>query len=54
MDPALISDFMIAGDVYEQGCITVGARGAVSRETTNEDAEREFDMRMRWSPGRAC
>ncbi|MFN8859198.1 MAG: glycosyltransferase family 2 protein [Gemmatimonas sp.] len=47
MDPVLISDFMIAGDVYEQGCITVGARGAVSRETTNEDAEREFDMRVR-------
>jgi cellulose synthase/poly-beta-1,6-N-acetylglucosamine synthase-like glycosyltransferase len=47
LDPALISDFMIAGDVYEQGSITVGARGAVSRESTNEDSEREFDMRVR-------
>lgn len=47
MDPALISDFMIAGDVYEQGAITVGARGAVSRESTNESTEREFDMRVR-------
>jgi cellulose synthase/poly-beta-1,6-N-acetylglucosamine synthase-like glycosyltransferase len=47
LDPALISDFVIAGEVYEQGAITVGARGAVSRETTNESAEREFDMRVR-------
>ena len=47
MDPSMISDFMIAGDVYEQGLITVGARGAVSRESTNEDTGREFDMRVR-------
>ncbi len=47
MEPALISDFMIAGDVYEQGAITVGARGAVSREATNESTDREFDMRVR-------
>lgn len=47
LHPALISDFVIAGEVYEQGAITVGARGAVSRETTNESAEREFDMRVR-------
>lgn len=47
MDPALISDFMIAGDVYEQGAITAGARGAVSRESTNESTVRDFDMRVR-------
>jgi cellulose synthase/poly-beta-1,6-N-acetylglucosamine synthase-like glycosyltransferase len=47
LDPALISDFMIAGEVYEQGAITVGARGAISHETTNESVDREFDMRVR-------
>lgn len=47
IDPGLISDFVIAGDVYERGYRTVYARGAVSREVTNEDTGREFAMRVR-------
>ncbi|MFT4702840.1 MAG: cellulose synthase/poly-beta-1,6-N-acetylglucosamine synthase-like glycosyltransferase [Bradymonadia bacterium] len=47
LDPQLISDFVIAGDIYEKGYRTTYARGAVSREVTNETSEREFTMRVR-------
>lgn len=47
IDPGLISDFVIAGDVYERGYRTTYARGAVSREVTHESTEREFRMRTR-------
>lgn len=47
IDADLISDFVIASDVFEQGYLTVYGRGAVSREATNEDDGREFDMRVR-------
>jgi len=45
--PELISDFVIAGDVYSRGYITVYGRGAVSSEKTHEEAGKEFDMRVR-------
>lgn len=45
--PDLISDFVIAGDVYSRGYITVYGRGAVSSEKTNEESGKEFDMRVR-------
>lgn len=45
--PDLISDFVIAGDVYSRGYITVYGRGAVSSEKTHEDSGKEFDMRVR-------
>lgn len=47
IDPSLISDFVIAGEVHAQGYRTVYARGAVSREVTNESSDREFAMRVR-------
>jgi cellulose synthase/poly-beta-1,6-N-acetylglucosamine synthase-like glycosyltransferase len=47
IDPSLISDFVIAGEVFTQGYRTVYARGAVSREVTNESTEQEFAMRVR-------
>lgn len=45
--PELISDFVIAGEVYSRGYITVYGRGAVSSEKTHEDSGKEFDMRVR-------
>jgi cellulose synthase/poly-beta-1,6-N-acetylglucosamine synthase-like glycosyltransferase len=43
----LLSDFVIASDVFARGYITVYARGEVSQEKTHEDASREFEMRAR-------
>jgi cellulose synthase/poly-beta-1,6-N-acetylglucosamine synthase-like glycosyltransferase len=45
--PDLISDFVIAGDVFSRGYITVYGRGAVSSEKTHEESGKEFDMRVR-------
>ncbi len=47
LPPDLISDFVIASEMIDQGYVTVYGRGAVSREETNEDTEREFRMRTR-------
>ena len=45
--PELISDFVIAGDVYSRGYVAVYGRGAVSSEKTHEESGKEFDMRVR-------
>ncbi|HVU51648.1 MAG TPA: glycosyltransferase family 2 protein [Polyangia bacterium] len=47
IEPELISDFVVAGDVYSRGYITVYGRGTVSQERTHETASKEFDMRVR-------
>jgi cellulose synthase/poly-beta-1,6-N-acetylglucosamine synthase-like glycosyltransferase len=47
IDPDLISDFVVAGDVFSRGYITVYGRGTVSQEKTHEDAGKEFEMRVR-------
>jgi hypothetical protein len=47
IEPELISDFVVAGDVFSRGYITVYGRGTVSQEKTHEDAGKEFDMRVR-------
>jgi len=47
IDPDLISDFVIALDVYASGHVTTYVPEAVARELTHEDAEREFAMRRR-------
>ena len=46
-DPDLISDFVIAGDVFQRGFITVYGGGAVSSERTHEETGQEFEMRVR-------
>jgi len=47
IDPDLISDFVVAGEVFAKGYITTYARGAVSQEKTHEDSAKEFAMRVR-------
>jgi cellulose synthase/poly-beta-1,6-N-acetylglucosamine synthase-like glycosyltransferase len=45
--PELISDFVIAFDVFMSGHVTTYVPGAIAREVTHEDANREFAMRRR-------
>jgi cellulose synthase/poly-beta-1,6-N-acetylglucosamine synthase-like glycosyltransferase len=47
IEPDLISDFVIALEIYKQGYVTVPSVAAVSRERTHEDPSREFEMRVR-------
>jgi glycosyltransferase involved in cell wall biosynthesis len=47
IDPDLISDFVIAGDVFQRGFITVYGGGTVSSEKTHEETGKEFEMRVR-------
>jgi glycosyltransferase involved in cell wall biosynthesis len=47
LDTDLISDFVIAGHVVSKGCIAVTSDRIVTRETTHEDASKEFEMRVR-------
>lgn len=47
IEPDLISDFVIAGDVFQRGFITVYGGGAVSSEKTHEETGEEFEMRVR-------
>lgn len=47
VEPDLISDFVIAGDVYSRGLITVYGKGSVSQEKTHEEISQEFEMRVR-------
>jgi cellulose synthase/poly-beta-1,6-N-acetylglucosamine synthase-like glycosyltransferase len=47
IEPDLISDFVIAGDVFERGFITVYGGGTVSSERTHEETGQEFEMRVR-------
>jgi len=47
IEPDLISDFVIAGDVYQRGFITVYGAGTVSSEKTHEETGKEFEMRVR-------
>lgn len=45
--PDVISDLVIASDVYEQGHVSVLARGVNAFEDTHEDSKQEFAMRVR-------
>ncbi len=45
--PDLISDFVIALDVFARGHVTAYVPGAIAWERTHEDAGREFAMRTR-------
>lgn len=47
IEPDLISDFTTVLDVFAKGYLTIYGQGSVSREKTNEDARREFEMRTR-------
>ena len=47
IDPDLISDFVIAGDVFERGFVTVHGGGTVSSEKTHEETGQELEMRVR-------
>jgi cellulose synthase/poly-beta-1,6-N-acetylglucosamine synthase-like glycosyltransferase len=47
IEPDLISDFVIAGDVFDRGFITVYGGGAVSSEKTHEETGEELEMRVR-------
>jgi glycosyltransferase involved in cell wall biosynthesis len=47
IEPDLISDFVIAGDVFQRGFLTVYGGGAVSSERTHEETGQEFEMRVR-------
>ena len=47
IEPDLISDFVIAGDVFQRGFITVYGGGAVSSEKTHEETGQELEMRVR-------
>ena len=47
IEPDLISDFVIAGDVFQRGFITVYGGGAVSSEKTHEETGEELEMRVR-------
>ena len=47
IEPDLISDFVIAGDVYQRGFISVYGAGTVSSEKTHEETGKEFEMRVR-------
>jgi cellulose synthase/poly-beta-1,6-N-acetylglucosamine synthase-like glycosyltransferase len=47
LEDDLCSDFVIASDVVETGHLAVYGCDAVSRELTNEDSGREFEMRVR-------
>lgn len=45
--PDLISDLVIALDIYSRGHVSIYVPGAIAYELTHEDAEREFAMRSR-------
>jgi len=47
IEPDLISDFVIACDVFQRGFITVYGGGAVSSEKTHEETGPELEMRVR-------
>ncbi len=47
ISPDMISDFVIASEVYSKGFITVYGKGAISKEKTLENAQQEFEMRVR-------
>jgi glycosyltransferase involved in cell wall biosynthesis len=47
IEPDLISDFVIAGDVFERGFVTVHGGGTVSSEKTHEETGQELEMRVR-------
>jgi len=47
IDPDLISDFVIAPDMFARGYVTAYAPGTIVEEITNEDTAREFEMRTR-------
>lgn len=47
IDPDLISDFVVASDVFAKGYVTAYGRGAVAEEETHEEPGQEFDMRVR-------
>ena len=47
IEPDLISDFVVAGDVFQRGFLTVYGGGAISSEKTNEATGRELEMRVR-------
>jgi len=45
--PDMISDFVIASEIYARGYLTVYGHGAVSKEKTLENTGQEFNMRVR-------
>ena len=47
ISPDMISDFVIASEIYAKGYLTVYANGAVSKEKTLENTGQEFNMRVR-------
>ena len=47
IEPDLISDFVIAGDVFQRGFVTVYGGGAISSEKTHEETGPELEMRVR-------
>jgi cellulose synthase/poly-beta-1,6-N-acetylglucosamine synthase-like glycosyltransferase len=47
ISPDLISDFVVALDIFSTGHVTVYVPGAVALEDTHERADREFAMRSR-------
>ena len=47
LEPDLISDFVIASDVFAKGFVTLYGKGIVSHEVTHQQASREFQMRVR-------
>jgi cellulose synthase/poly-beta-1,6-N-acetylglucosamine synthase-like glycosyltransferase len=47
IDPDLISDFVIASEIFAKGYITVYGVGAVCQERTHAASDKEFDMRVR-------
>ena len=47
ISPDMISDFVIASEIYAKGFVTVYGRGAVSKEKTLESTQKEFEMRVR-------
>lgn len=47
ISPDMISDFVIASEIYEQGFVTVYSHGAISKEKTLESTGEEFNMRVR-------
>lgn len=47
IEPDLISDFVIAGDLFQRGFVTVYGGGTVSSEKTHEETGKEFEMRVR-------
>ncbi|MDJ0757882.1 MAG: glycosyltransferase family 2 protein [Woeseiaceae bacterium] len=47
ISPELISDFVIASEIYRMGLVTVYGLGATAVEKTLEDSRSEFNMRVR-------